>query len=170
MKTPVLAFSGYSNSGKTTTLVEVIGELVGKGYRVAVLKHHHKKESGEIVDNDDICVSSDSFNNLKDTDKFKLAGASYVKLIVGDSDVSKEIDKLGYNNYSIILLEGFKTSSYKKIFFLREEGDINHLAFDNIIGIISNINEDGIMGYPVFKNYDVGGIVKFIENLFLKGE
>lgn len=170
MVTPVLAFSGYSNSFKTTTLVEVIKELVEKGYKVAVLKHHHKKESGDISINDGISISNDSYSNLKDTDKFKLAGASFVKLIEGVSDVSNELSYLDKFNYSIILLEGFKGSSYKKLFFLREVGDINHLAFTNIIGIISNINEDGIMGYPVFKNYDVGGIVKFIENLFLKGE
>ena len=37
--TPIVSFVGDSNSGKTTLLEKVVGELKSKGYRVVVIKH-----------------------------------------------------------------------------------------------------------------------------------
>lgn len=38
---PVISFVGRSNSGKTTYLIKLISELKKRGYKVAVIKHHH---------------------------------------------------------------------------------------------------------------------------------
>ena len=160
MKTPILSFSGYSNSGKTTTLVKVLEVLAGKNYKIAVLKHHGHNENNTPINSD----------HLKDTDKIKLAGASFVKLIIGNEDIEKDLEEINNKGYDLIILEGFKRLSYPKLFFLREKDKVEDLAFTNIIGIISSIKVNEIEGYLNFDNYDVTGIVKIIEKTFLKGE
>ncbi len=38
---PLVAVVGPSGAGKTTLLVALMGELIGRGYRVAAIKHSH---------------------------------------------------------------------------------------------------------------------------------
>lgn len=38
---PVLSVVGFSNSGKTTLVEKLVSELKKRGFRVAVIKHHH---------------------------------------------------------------------------------------------------------------------------------
>lgn len=157
MKTPVLSFSGYANSGKTTTLVKVVEKLVEKGYKIAALKHHGHK-SLEITD------------KLKDTDKIRMAGANWVKLIVGQVNIEEDLKYLDDLGYDLILLEGFKSLSYPKLFFLNEDFTGEKLEFKNIIGIVQTLDKNKMEEYPNFNYYDVESIVKFIEKSFLKGD
>lgn len=156
MKTLVLSFSGYANSGKTTTLVKVIEKIVEKGYKIAVLKHHGHENLEEIPD------------KLKDTDKIRQAGARWVKLIIGQVTIDEDLKCLDNLGYDLILLEGFKFLHYPKLFFLNSDFIDEKLKFKNIVGIISNIDKNKIEEYPNFNYYDIESIVKFIEKSFLK--
>ena len=40
MTIPIVSIVGKSNSGKTTLLEKIIADLVGRGYRVATIKHN----------------------------------------------------------------------------------------------------------------------------------
>lgn len=158
MKTPILSFSGYANSGKTTTLVKVVGKLVEKGYKIAALKHHGHKSLNEIP------------NKLKDTDKIRIAGANWVKLIVGQVNIDEDLKYLDNLGYDLILLEGFKSLPYPKLFFLNDDFSDEKLEFKNIIGIVKAVDENKIEEYPDFNYCDVESIVKFTEKSFLKGD
>ena len=79
MKTPVLAISGYSNSGKTTLLVKIIEKLNNQKFKVGVIKHH-----GHISSNDDEVLTS---RRKKDTDKLSAAGSKVVILKSGDTNI-----------------------------------------------------------------------------------
>ncbi len=93
-----LGFCGYSNSGKTSMIVELLQRL--KDYKIAVVKHtpHGIDMQG------------------KDSTRFREAGAMEVVLL-GDEQVHiKKVSSLfsllkSLENYDIILVEGFK--SYK---------------------------------------------------------
>ena len=113
---PVLAFAGYSGSGKTTAMVALIARLKARGIRVAALKHD---AHGFQLDREG-----------KDTARFTAAGASAVAIASKDqraviattsrpstlaellSTVSIDVD--------MILVEGYKDDDIAKIVVHRE--------------------------------------------------
>ncbi len=113
LKYPViLAVSGYKDSGKTWLIAELINEFIKDGLTAGVVKHD----------------GHDSIEESGETDTFKYAGAGAVVtavysdskyVISGKEKISP--DKLishmkdMENPPEIIILEGFKSSSYPKI-------------------------------------------------------
>ena len=59
---PYLAFVGRSKTGKTTVIEKLIPALREKGFKIAVIKHHHHDFDIDIPG--------------KDTYRYKQAGAS----------------------------------------------------------------------------------------------
>jgi len=103
----VLAVTGWSNSGKTTLIVELIAYCVAHGERVAAIKHTHH----EIND-----------RNEGDTARFLAAGASIVILTNDDEAILWRTGAspvpippwTGEGAYppldaDVILIEGFKS-------------------------------------------------------------
>ena len=164
MKTPVLAISGYSNSGKTTLLIKIIEKLNNQKFKVGVIKHH-----GHISSNDDEVLTT---RRKKDTDKLSAAGSKVVILKSGDTNIEGYLSELESLDLDLILLEGFKYSDFPKLFIDDENFRANSFDFTNIIGIISNMKDDSYNGVacPDFNYYDVDSIVEFIEKTILKGE
>ncbi len=100
----VAAFAGPSNSGKTTSICELIRHFVARGETVAAIKHTHHPLTGQ---------------RGGDTEKFENAGASTVILagvnqaVVFGRDVRRitfqsPTDLLAHTNADIVLVEGFK--------------------------------------------------------------
>jgi molybdopterin-guanine dinucleotide biosynthesis protein MobB len=91
---PIFRIYGYSNSGKTSAIEQMLPKLKLAGLKVAVVKHTHhlaaENESG------------------KDTERFRAAGADYVELITMRS--SRTIGEIlaDINGVDVILVEGFK--------------------------------------------------------------
>ncbi len=106
----IVAFVGHKRSGKTRFICELIPVLRARGYRVGTVKH----------------VSPEVEPDEPDTDTYRhrLAGAEKVLLYSsrhgavfwdhGGTEVSEFIGKF-LGDLDIVLLEGFKGSSYPKI-------------------------------------------------------
>jgi len=97
----ILGFCGFSDSGKTTMIVELIEKLKGK-YSIAVVKHtpHHVDIEG------------------KDSDRFRKAGAAEV-ILVGAQEVRIRDPESLYTllkslDYDIVFVEGFKKERFIK--------------------------------------------------------
>ena len=102
----VAAFAGWSRSGKTTLITELIRRLVARGERVAAIKHTHHP----LVD-----------ENRGDTAKFLAAGAMQA-ILAGDGEAiifnGTSSLRVSYQSPSdlpplcgdadIVLVEGFK--------------------------------------------------------------
>lgn len=108
----VVAVSGVKNSGKTTLLEKLVAELTDRGVQVAVIKHDgHSFEADR--------PGTDSFRHLQagavgtavfDGEKFQL-----VRRVAVTED-----DLLGmFPEADLILLEGFKSSSWPKVEVVR---------------------------------------------------
>jgi molybdopterin-guanine dinucleotide biosynthesis protein B len=113
---PVLAVSGYKDSGKTTLIERVLPLLADRGLRVAVVKR-----DGHLFDAD---------TPGADTWRFLRAGASGTAVFDREKYmlVKKEAvleDRLfeAFSDADLILLEGFKFSSWPKIEMLRGDAD-----------------------------------------------
>lgn len=162
-KTPLVAFIGKSNSGKTTLLVRIIPELKKRGYRIATIKHSHHN-----VDID---------KEGKDSWKHRKAGSETVVLLSGrlmsyikefnDEPPVELIRKRYIDDVDIILAEGFKESDMPKIWVFRSENSLTVTnKDDSLIAVVSDRQVD--LGVPWFDINDIRGVTDFIEGRFLK--
>jgi molybdopterin-guanine dinucleotide biosynthesis protein MobB len=154
--TPIIAFIGYSESGKTTLLAAIIAELKQRGIKVAAIKHTHPFE----VDKE----GSSSW-------RLGQAGAATVvvsnarELVIikkPDHDLEpQEISRLIGNDVDLILTEGFKRSSAIKIEVHRkEDGNELMVSANQLLAVV--IDDAIDVGVPQYKRTDITGLSDLI--------
>jgi len=137
---PLLGFSAYSGTGKTTLLRQVLPLLKSHGIRVAVLKHAHH--------------NFDVDHPGKDSHTLRHAGASQMliasskrwALMVETPEATKEpslnglLTQLDQTQLDLILVEGFKDEPFSKIELHRPTlgKPLLHTKDSNIIAIASD--------------------------------
>lgn len=110
-----IAVVGRHNSGKTTLVVKLIGELVGRGHDVGSVKHHHRE-------NFQIDIPG------KDSYRHREAGASEtviaapgqmarVKTIEGELECSQIVRSMP--GHDIVIVEGYRKSGLPTIEVMR---------------------------------------------------
>lgn len=162
MTPPLFGVVGWKNSGKTTLMARLIGELTRGGYRVAVVKHAH--ESFEVDH-----PGRDSF-------KLREAGASEIALSsprrfalmreLGDAPEMSFADVLAYvGPCDLVLIEGFKREAFSKI-EIRKEGSASreplHGQFPQVVAIASDRPDTEKGNLPVFQIDDIAALADFI--------
>ncbi len=135
IKTPLVGFTAYSGTGKTTLLIKLISILSDKGIRIGIIKHAHH--------------AFDIDQPGKDSYKLKKAGAS--EMLIGSVnrwalmvDAEKDqkftlydhIQRLDQDNLDLILVEGFKLETIPKIELVRPSLG-NDLFFPNDNNVIA---------------------------------
>jgi molybdopterin-guanine dinucleotide biosynthesis protein B len=161
---PYFSFVGRSNTGKTTVIERLIPILVGKGLKVAVIKHHPHDFEIDIPG--------------KDTYRYKQAGATMSILaspgkvaVVEDTETELTLEEIitrYIHDVNLLIVEGFKREEIPKIeVFQRKEGaDMPVCAEDkNLIAVITDESIDTLL--PVFSRDDVGGVAGFILSRFI---
>ncbi|WP_078555240.1 molybdopterin-guanine dinucleotide biosynthesis protein B [Bacillus alkalicellulosilyticus] len=148
----VLQFVGYSNSGKTTYLNDVITFLSSKGIKVATVKHHG--HGSELLALDE---GKDSWKHRQAgaiASAVSAAGSLQVQVNQGEPWSLQNIVEI-YDSFSIdcILVEGFKREAYDKVVIVRNKEDITLLQeLLNIKAVIvwdKDANLD--LDVPIFK-------------------
>ncbi len=111
---PVLGFSAYSGTGKTTLLTKIIPLLTKSGFRVGLIKHSHH----------DFEIDKPG----KDSYRLRKAGASPVMLVsshrraiitefetIRQPKLDDQLKALDQSELDLILVEGFKAEPFPKI-------------------------------------------------------
>jgi molybdopterin-guanine dinucleotide biosynthesis protein B len=162
MTPPLFGVAGWKNSGKTTLMVGLIGELARRGYAVSVIKHAHAKFE---IDHE----GRDSF-------KMREAGACQVALSsprrfavmreLGGAPEMSFAEILAYAGpCDLVLVEGFKREAFPKI-EIRREGAASreplHGAFPQIVAIASDRPDTETESLPVFHLDDIAGMADFV--------
>lgn len=122
-KKPVIfAISGYKNSGKTTLMVKLVKRLTEYGYRVATIKHDGHDFEPDVP-------GTDSYRHRK-AGAFGCAVFSSNRWMVTAEQPEEAAQKVDENTLiglfpdaDVILLEGFKHSSWPR-YFCRYPEDI----------------------------------------------
>jgi molybdopterin-guanine dinucleotide biosynthesis protein MobB len=161
---PIVSIVGKSNSGKTTLIEKMIGELIRRGYRVATIKHNRH---GFEIDHEG-----------KDSWRHKRAGAKTTVIASPDrvavvEDVEKDLD-IGeltdryVRNVDIVLSEGFKKNPFPKIEINRSVMNQELLCSpaDNLLAICSD--RPLRTETPCLDINDIGALVDLVETRFLK--
>jgi molybdopterin-guanine dinucleotide biosynthesis protein B len=104
----IVAVVGTKNTGKTTLVTKIVGELVNRGFQVGTVKHSH--HSFDMSD--------------RDTGKHKKSGARIVAGVGEETffsmregmDLENVLSIMNFlENLDFVVIEGFKTSNYAKI-------------------------------------------------------
>ncbi|GAB6097116.1 molybdopterin-guanine dinucleotide biosynthesis protein B [Desulfatiferula olefinivorans] len=153
----VLSFVGSSNSGKTTLIARLIGELKKRNVRVGVIKHAHH---GFDLDRE----GSDSQTYQRSgADAVMLAsprGMALMRPCPNDADPDRLIGFL--SDMDLVIIEGYKRASYPKIEVHRADRGGPFLSgLENLMARVSGDRADS--GLPVFDPDDIGGLADFIE-------
>jgi len=154
----IISIVGKSDSGKTTLLESLIGELKRRGHKVAIVKHSHHAD--------------DLDSAHKDTWRFTRAGSEFSAINSLDHLAiyrrmdhyfdPEEIANFVLWDYDVILTEGFKGSSYPKIEVHRGDQGKDLLTDpQQLLGVVTD--EPLEVKAPQFSHDDIHGIADLIE-------
>lgn len=104
----LFAISGYKHTGKTTLITKLLLILKKKGYKVAVIKHDGHDFEGDVP-------GTDTYKHFQ-AGAYGTAVFSENKVLIHKkaADVDENVLIHAFPEADIILLEGFKGSSYPK--------------------------------------------------------
>lgn len=120
-----VAFSGPSNTGKTTLILKVTKILQDRGFKVGIVKHDPKDKA--------------TFDTPgKDSYRFSLLGAEVVVVsptrTTYFSKKEQSIDEISDNlSIDILLVEGLKNLPLPRITLFRDKIDESYLEFSDAI-------------------------------------
>lgn len=142
MKRLGIAFSGPSNSGKTTLILKVAKRFLESNLKVAIIKHDPSDKAKFDVEGKD----SYKFSSLGvDVVVTSPTRTTYFNKSQKDlNDIIKMID-----NFDILIVEGLKTFPLPRISIFRDSIEESYLKFSNAIAT-NNLNYSGEL-----KHFDV---------------
>lgn len=161
---PIVSIVGKSNSGKTTLLEKIITDLVGRGYRVATIKHN---KHGFNIDHE----GKDSYRHKKAGAHITIVSSPHQLALISDVDHDHSFDEIRnkfITDVDIIMTEGFKVNEYPKIEVFRSalKRELISSNEDNLIAVAADVKLD--LDVPCFDINDAKGIADFIEKKYLK--
>jgi molybdopterin-guanine dinucleotide biosynthesis protein B len=136
----VVAFSGPSNSGKTTAIVKVANILQDNGFKVCVVKHDPKDKA--VFDTPG-----------KDSYKFSQTGADVAVVSPNKTTLFKKstttIEDLIdlFKDFDYLLVEGLKTLELPRISIFRNRLDESYFSVTNAIASDETIDNKDIPDY-----------------------
>ncbi len=132
-----VAFSGPSNSGKTTAIVKVSNILQDRGFKVCIIKHDPKDKANFDTPG-------------KDSHKFSQTGADVAvvspnktTLMKKNSSTIDEIIEL-FKDFDYLLVEGLKTLDLPRISIFRNKLDESYYKVTNAIASDETIDDNEI--------------------------
>lgn len=133
----VVAISGPSNSGKTTTIVKLSNSLRDQGFKVCIVKHDPKDKA--IFD-----------TKGKDSHKFYQTGANVAVLSPTRTTVFKQnpssIEDLIdiFEDFDYLIVEGLKILKLPRISIFRNSLEQSYFPFTDAIATDDSINSSDI--------------------------
>ena len=162
MAAPLFGVVGWKNSGKTSLMIGLIGELTRRGFAVSVIKHAHARFE---IDHEG-----------RDSYKMRKAGACQVALssprrfaLMRELDDAPEMpfaDIVGLAGpCDLVLVEGYKREAFPKI-EIRRDGAASREplmgTFPQIVAIASDRPESERTTLPVFDLNDIKAMADFV--------
>ena len=160
---PVLGFAAFSGVGKTTLLKQLAPLLIGRGKRVALVKHsHHDFEIDQPG---------------KDSYELRMAGAEQVLIAsphrwalitenrqVVEPELDALLSRLDQDALDLVLVEGFHDQAFPKIELFRPGVSRARLSAedDNIIALAVDEPLSEVVDIPLLDLNDPEGIADFV--------
>jgi len=163
MKRKVIAVSGVKNSGKTTVLEKLVAELTARGVKTAVIKH-----DGHSFEPDR--PGTDTYRHLT-------AGAVGTAVFDGEkfqvtryAAVTEEDLIALFPDADLILLEGFKGSSWPKVEVVRSGNSDGSVCDPSALLALVTDLPLSVSGVPVLGLEDTKGLTELMLEFCEGGE
>lgn len=159
----VAGLIGWHNSGKTTLVVALVGELAARGYRVSTIKHAHH--------------AFDVDTPGKDSWRHREAGATEVMVGSGtrwalmhelrgerEPELAELLTRM--SAVDLVIVEGFKNADHEKIEVYRaglEDPPLAHTA-SNVVAVATNTQIANLPpGTTCLDMNDPASVADFVE-------
>jgi molybdopterin-guanine dinucleotide biosynthesis protein B len=167
---PVIGFSAFSGTGKTTLLKRLIPLLKVEGLRIGVVKHAHHTFDIDHPGKDSYELRHSGASKMLITSRRRRALVEEFPDDTKEPTLQQTLDALDPEALDIVLVEGFKAAHFPKIELHRPElgKPVMFQSDKDIIAIASNASasELGIDNEDAFPTYlkldEPGDIVDFI--------
>lgn len=153
----IFGIAGWSGGGKTTLLTRLLPLLVGRGLRVAVLKHtHHQPALGD-----------EELRALAEAGAAECLAASPRRFALlhehaaGEDEPSPEALSKRFSGVDLVLVEGFKRSSHPRLLLFAPGESMPEAAAEGVVAFVS-ADPPAAACLPVFHRDDGAGIAEFI--------
>ena len=157
MKKKAVAFTGPSNSGKTTLIVKLSTTLQARGYKVCIIKHDPHDKA--IFDKEG-----------KDSYKFSQTGANVAVVSPTRTTIFKKetspIEEIAqsFGEFDYLLVEGLKTIPLPRIAIFRNELNDKYFECSDAIATDETIHTSQIPEGSLHLDLnDVEGIIGWID-------
>ncbi|MCL7998234.1 molybdopterin-guanine dinucleotide biosynthesis protein B [Brucella sp. 21LCYQ03] len=162
MTNKLFGITGWKNSGKTTLTERLVQELTRRGYRISTIKHAHHN-----FDIDHVGTDSWRHRNAGAAEVAIVSSARYAIMHenLGENEPSLSAIAAKLAPCDLVLVEGYKTESHKKIELRRSGGHDGPAlceADSNIVAIASDYLADHER-LPLFHLDKIEEIADFIE-------
>ncbi len=152
---PILGFAGYSKTGKTTLIEEIVRNLKKRGLRVAVIKHDVHRV---VLDHEG-----------KDSWRFTEAGADISIVSSEETTAFVEQRRLSFENLlelvhdvDIVLVEGFKSEAFTQIGIERKATKKGFPSPPDCYVALVTDDRELDADIPVFEFNETAAITEFI--------
>ena len=166
---PILGFSAWSGTGKTTLLRQLIPVLKARGLRVSVIKHAHHHFDLDFPGKDSYELRKAGAAQTVICTTTRMAMITEFDQPQDEPDLQQIIATLDCARVDMILVEGYKDIRFPKIELHRAElgKPLLHPGDDSIIAVACDGNPPANIGVPVLDINDVDAIANFICEDFL---
>lgn len=165
---PILGFSAYSGTGKTTLLRQVIPALKQRGLRVSVVKHAHHHFDLDFPGKDSYELRKSGASQTVICTTTRMAMITEFDEPAQEPELQQIIASLDSSRADIILVEGYKDIRFPKIELHRAVlgKPYLHQNDDSVIAIACDAEPPGEIDIPVLDINDIEAIARFIYDDF----
>ncbi len=169
MSVPILGFSAWSGTGKTTLLRQLIPALRQRGLRVSVIKHAHHHFDLDFPGKDSYELRKAGATQTVICTATRMAQISEFDEPAEEPGLHQIVDSLDTSKIDLILVEGYKDVAFPKIELHRSElgKPYLHTADDNVIAIACDVAPDTGSAIPVLDINDIDAMASFVCDEFL---
>jgi molybdopterin-guanine dinucleotide biosynthesis protein MobB len=167
---PILGFSAYSGTGKTTLLRQVIPLLKARGLRVSVIKHAHHDFDLDFPGKDSYELRKAGAEQTVICTTTRMALITEFDHPTDEPSLQQIVASLDTERVDIVLVEGYKDIRFPKIELHRQAMNTPYLhqQDDSIIAIACDAALTADAGIPVLDINDVEAIARYIyEDFYL---
>ncbi len=165
---PILGFSAYSGTGKTTLLRQVIPALKQRGLRVSVIKHAHHDFDLDFPGKDSYELRKAGADQTVICTMTRMAMITEFTQPAEEPDLETLVASLDSSRADIVLVEGYKDIRFPKIELHRAALRKPYLYQndDTVIALACDAPPEGDIAIPVLDINDIDSIARFIYDDF----
>ena len=166
---PILGFSAWSGTGKTTLLRQLIPALKARGLRVSVIKHAHHHFDLDFPGKDSYELRKAGAAQTVICTTTRMAMITEFDQPADEPDLQQIIATLDADRVDLILVEGYKDIRFPKIELHRAElgKPLLYPGDDSIIALACDGEAPPGISMPLLDLNDIDGIANFICEDFL---